>query len=488
MSLKDVLQKLRVVDLQNEIRKVLADFKGFKNMTKSQLIEVMLENESLFKHLEKLDTTKFKKENVPKPKGKIQKQRAEDKPVKEKLKKEPNDYVKFVKQYRMENNLSLKDAMKEIKEKGLFKAKTPAKPKKKLTKEEEEVRKQNKIIRDIRKKFLEYEKTVTDDPARRDKGKFLQLKKIIGKNTPVQKKRRKLLREKTPKLYQRLKELNFFEDINIEKEEPKKEEPKKEEPKKEEPDVKPNEKVEATKKPKKEKKKKPKKKPKKELTLDEMKERIKKLKNENESIDERIDELDRFQDKSNAEKKELQELRDRRDENKKEIRDLDDKIFVLEEKQKEEEEEEKKLLQFKINVEKFIKKPTQALNDEIIEFLDLVDELSEKDQDRLNKALDKFEAGEEEEEPKKEEPKKKERKKIKLVTFQEPKKKKSKNVEDKIKKKQDEIKKLEKKRKDNYEKTAMGVKPIDKNLETDLLIKISDLKDEIKKLKKKSKK
>ena len=107
--LKDVLQKLRVSDLQNEIRKVLADFKGFKNMKKSELIEVMLENESLFKHLDKVDTTEFKKATVPKAKGKIQKQREEDKPVKEKLKKEPTEYVKFVKQYRMKNNLSLKD-------------------------------------------------------------------------------------------------------------------------------------------------------------------------------------------------------------------------------------------------------------------------------------------------------------------------------------------------------------------------------------------
>ena len=47
--LKDVLQKLRVSDLQNEIRKVLTEFKGFKKMTKGQLIEVMLENEFLFK-------------------------------------------------------------------------------------------------------------------------------------------------------------------------------------------------------------------------------------------------------------------------------------------------------------------------------------------------------------------------------------------------------------------------------------------------------
>ena len=134
MSLKDILQKLRVVDLQNEIRKVLTEFKGYKKFKKFELIEIMLDNESLFKHLEKLDTTEFKKANVPKPKGKIQKARAEDKPQKEKLKKEPTDYVKFVKQYRMDNNLSLKDAMKEIKEKGLYTAKSPAKPKKKLSK------------------------------------------------------------------------------------------------------------------------------------------------------------------------------------------------------------------------------------------------------------------------------------------------------------------------------------------------------------------
>ena len=130
--LKDILNKLRVSDLQNEIRKVLADFKGFKKMKKSELIEVMLENESLFKHLDKVDTTEFKKKTVPKPKGKIQKQRAKDKPEKEKLKKEPTEYVKFVKKYRMDNNLSLKQAMTEIKEKGLYKAKTPSKPKKKF--------------------------------------------------------------------------------------------------------------------------------------------------------------------------------------------------------------------------------------------------------------------------------------------------------------------------------------------------------------------
>jgi len=221
MVLKDILQKLRVSDLQNEIRKVLSDFKGFKNMTKTQLIEVMLENESLFKHLEKLDTSKFKKENVPKAKGKIQKQRAEDKPEKEKLKKEPSEYIKFVKQYRMKNNVSLKDAMKEIKDKGLYKAKTPAKPKVKLSKEEQK-EKENKLSRSrIKKKLVEYEKTISDDPATRDKRQFLQLKKIIGKKTPVQKKKRRMIREKNNKLYEKLKELNFFEDVDIDKEETK---------------------------------------------------------------------------------------------------------------------------------------------------------------------------------------------------------------------------------------------------------------------------
>lgn len=328
--LKDVLQKLRVSDLQNEIRKVLSDFKGFKKMKKSELIEVMLENESLFKHLDKVDTTEFKKKTVPKPKGKIQKQRAEDKPEKEKLKKEPSEYVKFVKKYRMDNNLSLKDAMKEIKEKGLYKAKTPAKPKPKLNKEEKQQKEDNSVRRGIKKKLVEYMKTVTDDPSTRDKTQFVKLKKIIGKKTAVQNKKRLLLKNKSPNIYAKLKELNFFEDIDIDKEESK---------------------------------------------------QIKK------------------------------------------IEKVKEPVKVEKVKEPEVSDDEKKLLEFKIIVEKFIKNPTEKLNDEILDKLELVDDLPKKDQDRLNKALDKFEEGEEEPE----EPKKKERKKIKLVTFQEPEPKKTTN-------------------------------------------------------------
>ncbi len=410
MVLKDILQKLRVSDLQNEIRKVLSSFKGFKNMKKSELIEVMLENESLFKHLDKVDTSKFKKENVPKPKGKIQKQRDKDKPVKEELKKEPTEYVKFVKKYRTENNLSLKDAMKEIKEKALYKAKTPAKPKVKLSKEEQKER-EDKLSRiRIKKKLVEYEKTVTNDPATRDKTQFLKLKKIIGKKTPIQKKKRLMLREKIPKMYKKLKELNFFEDLDIEKEESKYSNIIK----KKEEKIDPNEETEellGIKKEKKEKTKQPKKKQKKQkkpLTKEEMKKKINTLEGEKEAIEDRKEEIKNDMKNEKDKKiiknldKEFETLFNRDNDINSEIMDLKDKIFELE-------EEEKLLIKFKINVEKFIKKPTDELFDEILLETDLIDELPTKDKDRLNKALEKFEEGEPE--PKKPEPKKPETKK-----------------------------------------------------------------------------
>lgn len=408
--LKDVLQKLRVSDLQNEIRKVLADFKGFKNMKKAELIEVMLENESLFKHLDKVDTTEFKKKTVPKPKGKIQKQREEDKPVKEKLKKEPTEYVKFVKQYRMKNNLSLKDAMKKIKEKGLYKAKSPAKPKVKLSKEEQVKKEDKKSRNNIRKKLVEYEKTVTDDPKTRDKTQFLKLKKIIGKKTPFQKKKRRMLREQLPKMYEKLKELNFFEDIDIEKEESKS--VKKEEKLKDD-DFSylgiTNEEAEELLGIKK-------KTPSKKLSLDEMIKKNNQFKQDIKDLEEQKRTVKKTSEVADRIRSEIVDLKEKSIALERQILEAKDKLEDENIKQKkidEEKEEERELLEFKINVEKFIKKPTEELNDKILDNLDYIDELSQKDQDRLNKALDKFEEGEEEptpapkkKEPKKEEPKK----------------------------------------------------------------------------------
>ena len=440
MSLKDILQKLRVVDLQNEIRKVLTEFKGYKKFKKFELIEIMLDNESLFKHLEKLDTTEFKKANVPKPKGKIQKARAEDKPQKEKLKKEPTDYVKFVKQYRMDNNLSLKDAMKEIKEKGLYTAKSPAKPKKKLSKDEENERAEKLSRSRIRKKLVEYEKTVTDDPATRDKTQFLKLKKIIGKKTAVQKKKRLMLREKLPKLYNKLKELNFFEDLDIEKEESK-------QIKKKEEKIDPNdfsylgitneeaeellgikkEKKEKTKQPKKEEPKTPAKKqskkeePKKEEPK--KKEDVNSLSNLKKKLKELTDLIDDLEITINSFPKKLDKEQDK-DRTKlvnKRAKLIDnEKKLKLEIRDKEDQGEvdDDKLDEFKKLVNKFIKKPSKKLYEDINVDYDMAEDLPEKLFDKLEQAMDKYEEGLKKPAPKKkqvnkktEEPKNKEQEK-----------------------------------------------------------------------------
>ena len=395
MSLKDILQKLRVVDLQNEIRKVLTEFKGYKKFKKFELIEIMLDNESLFKHLEKLDTTEFKKANVPKPKGKIQKARAEDKPQKEKLKKEPTDYVKFVKQYRMDNNLSLKDAMKEIKEKGLYTAKSPAKPKKKLSKDEENERAEKLSRSRIRKKLVEYEKTVTDDPATRDKTQFLKLKKIIGKKTAVQKKKRLMLREKLPKLYNKLKELNFFEDLDIEKEESK-------QIKKKEEKIDPNdfsylgitneeaEELLGIKKEKKEKTKQPKKEEPKQdpNSLSSMKRKLKDLTDLIDDLEITINsfpkKLDKEQDKDRTKLVNRRaKLIDNEKKLKLEIRDKEDQGEV----------DDDKLDEFKKLVNKFIKKPSKKLYEDINVDYDMAEDLPEKLFDKLEQAMDKYEEG-----------------------------------------------------------------------------------------------
>ena len=473
--LKDILNKLRVSDLQNEIRKVLADFKGFKNMTKKQLIEVMLENESLFKHLDKVDTTEFKKSNVIKPKGKIQKQRAEDKPIKQKLKKEPTEYVTFVKKYRMKNNLSLKDAMKEIKEKGLYVAKTPAIPKKSLNKEEKQQKLDNSVRRGIKKKLLEYMKTVTDDPSTRDKTQFIKLKKIIGKKTAVQKKKRRLLKDKSPNIYNKLKELDFFQDIDIDKEESKYSNIIK----KTEEKIDPNdfsylgitneeaeELLGIKKKP-----------VKKELTL------VEKLNKLNILLNDLEDTIANFPKNRND------------DENNKRIKLLNKKAALLDNiksvknKLRDMEDGDMSIDEFKIIVKEFIQNPTDKLNDEILDNVDLIDELSEKETDNLNKALDRFEEGEEEPEPAK-----KNKPKIKLVTFHDTKQEApkqeapKKEAPNKIKNLKDELEKLDKQRKKLYKKTEYGVEQTNSKLETKILSKMIDIKDEIRKHEKKLKK
>jgi len=382
--LKDVLQKLRVSDLQNEIRKVLTEFKGFKKMKKSELIAVMLENESLFKHLDKVDTTEFKKANVPKPKGKVQKARVEDKPSKEKLKKEPSEYVRFVKEHRMKNNLTLKQAMSDIKEKGLYKAKTPAKPKKKLNKEEQKLKDDKKSRNNIRKKLVEYEKTVTNDPATRNKTQFLQLKKIIGKNTPIQRKKRHMIRTTNFKLYNSLKQLNLFEDIDTDKEE---------KPIKLKDDDFSylgitNEEAEELLGIKKEKA------PSKKLSLDDMIKKSKQLKQDIRDLEDKKNLVKKTSDIADKIRSEITDNKEKLILLDRKIKEGKDKLEDEVIKQKEAEDNKQKikdLVEFKKDVKKFIKKPTEELNDKILDNLDLLDELTDKMKATLEKALDRFE-------------------------------------------------------------------------------------------------
>ena len=294
--LRESLKKLKVSELKIEIRKVLANFKGFSKMKKSELIDVMIENESLFKHLDKpID--------ISKPTKTVVKKKAEET---KKLKKEPTKYLSFVKEYRMDNNLSLKEAMKEIKDKGLYTAKSPAKPK--LTEEQNQLRlDKRKVNKRVRPMLEEYQASIND--GKQDKTLFVKLKKLIGmKKNKTQIKLRKVIKDRNMKLYNLLKELDIFENVDLEKEEatPVEKQVQKPVEKKEPEPTKPVEPIEPV----------------------------------------------------------------------------------------EEEDPEKSLLEFRIIVEKFIKTPTEELNNKILDKLDLVDELDKNDEIRLNKALDRFEAGE----------------------------------------------------------------------------------------------
>jgi len=81
----------------------------------------------------------------------------------------------------------------------------------------------------------------------------------------------------------------------------------------------------------------------------------------------------------------------------KEIKENKFLIFELEEKMKLKKEaddikkEKAKLKLFKLNVENFLKKPTEALLEFIDINIELMDELPESKQDKLDKAIDKFE-------------------------------------------------------------------------------------------------
>ena len=81
----------------------------------------------------------------------------------------------------------------------------------------------------------------------------------------------------------------------------------------------------------------------------------------------------------------------------KEIKENKFLLFELEEKMKFKKEvddikkEKAKLKLFKLNVDKFLKKPTEALLEFIDINIELIDELPESKQDKLDKAIDKFE-------------------------------------------------------------------------------------------------
>jgi hypothetical protein len=205
--LQVILKKMKVSELKQEIRMVLKDFKGFSKMKKRDLIEVMLENEELFKHLDipeakpsedkkdkkqrkQIKVVSFEEPSEDKPEDK---DKPEAKPSDQpKKKREPSEYVKFIAQYRKKNDLSLKDAMKEDKQKGLYVAKTPAKkqskkePKKEDKKEDpNSLSSMNRKLKELTDLIDDMEKTIDSFPKKLNKEQDKDRTKLVNRRAKL---------------------------------------------------------------------------------------------------------------------------------------------------------------------------------------------------------------------------------------------------------------------------------------------------------------
>ena len=186
------LKKMKVSELKQEIRMVLKDFKGFSTMKKKDLIEVMLENEELFKHLDKSEAKPSEDKKEKKKIKSVSFEKPSDK------KRAPSDYVKFIAKYRKENDLSLKQAMQEVKEKGLYVAKTPAKkqskkeePKKEEPKKEEPKKDPNSLssmkskLKDLTDLIDDLEITIDSFPKKLNKEEDKSKTKLVNKRAKL---------------------------------------------------------------------------------------------------------------------------------------------------------------------------------------------------------------------------------------------------------------------------------------------------------------
>jgi len=371
MKLIDVLQKMKVADLKKEISK--QNIKGYSKLKKTEIIKIMTDRPDKFKYL-LLQNMNQKKEllqntvKLKEAKEKIQKLTAKKIPAKkaqqaEVIKPKPKREPMIPKIIKTKTGI------------------VTVKPKK-LSKEEQQTQEDKLSRLRIKKKLIEYEKTLSDDPATRDKRQFTQLKKIIGKNSTIQKKKRRMIRDEDIKLYEKLKKLNFFESIDIDKEEIKPIKPKKEEPKEES--------KEKEIKPKKEKEPEPK-------TLKEMEKKETKLDNLIKNVEDTIygfkskltDEQDKQRTKLVNQKIDLQEERILL---KKKIVNEKDRLYNEKQKEndkKEEKKEEEGIKKIKKVVEDFIKNPTEELLQDI-DNSDYFYELSEELQEKAENAIEKF--------------------------------------------------------------------------------------------------
>jgi len=371
MKLIDVLQKMKVADLKKEISK--QNIKGYSKLKKAEIIKIMTDRPDKFKYL-LLQNMNQKKEllqntvKLKEAKEKIQKLTAKKIPAKkaqqaEVIKPKPKREPMIPKIIKTKTGI------------------VTVKPKK-LSKEEQQTQEDKLSRLRIKKKLIEYEKTLSDDPATRDKRQFTQLKKIIGKNSTIQKKKRRMIRDEDIKLYEKLKKLNFFESIDIDKEEIKPIKPKKEEPKEES--------KEKEIKQKKEKEPEPK-------TLKEMEKKETKLDNLIKNVEDTIygfkskltDEQDKQRTKLVNQKIDLQEERILL---KKKIVNEKDRLYNEKQKEndkKEEKKEEEGIKKIKKVVEDFIKNPTEELLQDI-DNSDYFYELSEELQEKAENAIEKF--------------------------------------------------------------------------------------------------
>ncbi len=100
MELKDVLKKMKVGELRNEIRKT--NIRGYSKLKKNELIEMMLEYESRFMHLmdqhKSKDEPKKEPKQEPKPEPEPEEEKDEE-PTKED-KKEAKKLFKLIVEFK----------------------------------------------------------------------------------------------------------------------------------------------------------------------------------------------------------------------------------------------------------------------------------------------------------------------------------------------------------------------------------------------------